>query len=203
MGHPHWGEVPSAVVHPKLQTDTAYIALGIGLVGTTIAPWMQFYMQSAVIEKGLKIEDYKYTLADVAVGCILTIVVAFFIMVACGSTLHVHGVVINDAGDAAMALQAHGGPTRGLHLRGGALRRGHLLRDHPAGGHRLLRLRGLRIRGGHRQDPGPGAPVLRAVHGHPGGGRGHHPDPERAPHQNLRLVADHQRDPASRWSWCA
>ena len=105
MGHPDWGEVARAVVHPKLQTDTAYIALGIGLVGTTIAPWMQFYMQSAVIEKGLKIEDYRYTLADVAVGCFLTIIVAFFIMVACGSTLHVHGVVINDAGDAAKALQ--------------------------------------------------------------------------------------------------
>ena len=69
-------------------------------VGTTVAPWMQFYMQSAVIEKRLKIEDYKYTLADVLVGCILTIVVAFFIMVACGSTLHVHGVRINDASDA-------------------------------------------------------------------------------------------------------
>jgi len=110
MGHPDWGEVGKAVLHPRLQSDTAYIALGIGLVGTTIAPWMQFYMQSAVIEKGLKIEDYKYTLADVAVGCLLTIVVAFFIMVACGSTLHVNGVVIGNAGDAAKALQPLAGP---------------------------------------------------------------------------------------------
>lgn len=110
MGHPDWGEVGKAVLHPRLQSDTAYVALGIGLVGTTIAPWMQFYMQSAVIEKGLKIEDYKYTLADVAVGCILTIVVAFFIMVACGSTLHANGVVIGNAGDAAKALQPLAGP---------------------------------------------------------------------------------------------
>jgi len=62
-------------------------------------------MQSAVIEKRLKIEDYKYTLADVAVGCILTIVVAFFIMVACGSTLHLNGVHIDNASDAAKALE--------------------------------------------------------------------------------------------------
>ena len=52
-------------------------------LGTTIAPWMQFYMQSAVIEKKLKLEDYKYTVLDVVVGCTATVVVAFFIMVAC------------------------------------------------------------------------------------------------------------------------
>jgi NRAMP (natural resistance-associated macrophage protein)-like metal ion transporter len=109
MGHPHWGEVAEAIYHPHLQGDSEYVAMGIGLVGTTIAPWMQFYMQSAVIEKRLKIEDYKYTLADVAVGCILTIVVAFFIMVACGSTLHIHGVKINDASDAAQALKPMAG----------------------------------------------------------------------------------------------
>jgi Mn2+/Fe2+ NRAMP family transporter len=105
MGKPEWGAVGAAVLHPRLQGDSEYIALGIGLVGTTIAPWMQFYMQSAVIEKRLKIEDYKYTLADVAVGCVLTIVVAFFIMVSCGSTLHVHGIRIEDASDAAKALE--------------------------------------------------------------------------------------------------
>ena len=59
----------------------------IALVGTTIAPWMQFYMQSSVIEKGLKMKNYKYTLIDIVVGCVVTVVVAFFIMVACGSTL--------------------------------------------------------------------------------------------------------------------
>ena len=77
----------------------------IGIVGTTIAPWMQFYMQSSVIEKGLKIKDYKYTVIDIVVGCTATVVVAFFIIVACASTLHVNGVVINEAKDAAMALK--------------------------------------------------------------------------------------------------
>jgi len=74
-------------------------------VGTTIAPWMQFYMQSTVIEKGLKMNNYRYTLADIIVGCIITVVVAFFIMVACASTLHPNGIEINEAKDAALALK--------------------------------------------------------------------------------------------------
>ena len=77
----------------------------IGIVGTTIAPWMQFYMQSSVIEKGLKIENYKYTLWDVVVGACITVVVAFFIIVACAATLHVQGVKIEEAKDAAIALR--------------------------------------------------------------------------------------------------
>jgi Mn2+/Fe2+ NRAMP family transporter len=77
----------------------------IGIIGTTIAPWMQFYMQSSVIEKGLKMKQYKYTLIDIVVGCVATVVVAFFIMVACASTLHENGVQINEAKDAALALK--------------------------------------------------------------------------------------------------
>jgi NRAMP (natural resistance-associated macrophage protein)-like metal ion transporter len=104
MAKPDWGAVGTAIVNPRIQTDGAYVSMVIGLVGTTVAPWMQFYMQSAVIEKGLKIEDWKLTLADVVVGCLLTVVVAFFIMVACASTLHTHGIEIKEASDAARAL---------------------------------------------------------------------------------------------------
>ena len=75
----------------------------IGIIGTTIAPWMQFYMQSSVIEKGLDMKQYKYSLVDIVVGCIATVVVAFFIIVACASTLHENGIQINEAKDAAMA----------------------------------------------------------------------------------------------------
>jgi Mn2+/Fe2+ NRAMP family transporter len=81
------------------------MAMVIGLVGTTIAPWMQFYMQSSVIEKGLKMQNYNYTLVDIVVGCVITVVVAFFIIVACASTLHVNGVQINEAKDAALSLR--------------------------------------------------------------------------------------------------
>jgi Mn2+/Fe2+ NRAMP family transporter len=76
----------------------------LGLVGTTVAPWMQFYMQSSVIEKGIKIGDYKFTFWDVILGCVATIVVAFFIIVSCAATLHVNNVRIEEAKDAAMAL---------------------------------------------------------------------------------------------------
>jgi NRAMP (natural resistance-associated macrophage protein)-like metal ion transporter len=105
MSKPHWNEIGTAIIHPQLKMNTQSLAMVIALVGTTIAPWMQFYMQSSVIEKGLKMKNYRYTLIDITVGCIVTIVVAFFIMVACGSTLHPNGIVINEAKDAALALK--------------------------------------------------------------------------------------------------
>jgi Mn2+/Fe2+ NRAMP family transporter len=105
MSKPDWGEIGSSIIHPQLEMNTQSLAMVIALVGTTIAPWMQFYMQSSVIEKGLKMKNYKYTLIDIAVGCVVTVVVAFFIMVACGSTLHPNGIQINEAKDAALALK--------------------------------------------------------------------------------------------------
>src|SRR5665647_2341946 len=110
IGHPQWGEIGNSLIKPEMEWNFKYIATIVGLIGTTIAPWMQFYMQSAVIEKGLKIKDYKYTLADIIIGCIATVGVAFFIMVAVASTLHVNGITINDASDAAGALAPLAGP---------------------------------------------------------------------------------------------
>jgi Mn2+/Fe2+ NRAMP family transporter len=109
MGNPDWGEVGSAIIKPEMRFDFNYITMIITLIGTTIAPWMQFYMQSSVIEKGLKIKDYKFTVLDVIVGCTATVVVSFFIMIACASTLHINGVKINDASDAAQALTPFAG----------------------------------------------------------------------------------------------
>lgn len=105
LGHPKWDEVGAAIIKPHMQYDFEYISTIIGLIGTTIAPWMQFYMQSSVIEKGLKLKDYKYTILDITVGCVATIVVAFFIVIACASTLHKSGITINDASDVAGALR--------------------------------------------------------------------------------------------------
>lgn len=105
MGKPNWEEIGSAVINPKLEISTGSMTMIVALVGTTIAPWMQFYLQSTVIEKGLKMKHYKYTVADLVVGCVIAVVVAFFIMVACGSTLYPNGIVINEAKDAAMALR--------------------------------------------------------------------------------------------------
>ncbi len=109
MSKPQWGEIGTAIIHPRMQMNSQSLAMVIALVGTTIAPWMQFYMQSSVIEKGLKMKNFKLTLIDIVVGCVVTIVVAFFIMVACGSTLHPNGIVINEAKDAALALKPFAG----------------------------------------------------------------------------------------------
>jgi NRAMP (natural resistance-associated macrophage protein)-like metal ion transporter len=105
MSKPQWGEIGMAIIRPQVELNTQSLTMVIALVGTTIAPWMQFYMQSSVIEKGLKMKNYRFTLIDIAVGCVVTIVVAFFIMVACGSTLYPAGIEINEAKDAAMALE--------------------------------------------------------------------------------------------------
>ncbi|HTY08856.1 MAG TPA: divalent metal cation transporter [Candidatus Edwardsbacteria bacterium] len=109
MAKPDWQQVACGYVRPAMKVNTAYLSMVLGIVGTTIAPWMQFYMQSAVIEKRIKIEEYKYAFWDVIVGCVVTVVVASFIVVACAATLHKNGIVINEARDAAMALKPFAG----------------------------------------------------------------------------------------------
>jgi Mn2+/Fe2+ NRAMP family transporter len=85
--------------------QSAYLYTVIGVVGTTIAPWMQFYLQSSIVEKGVTRRQYAASRLDVIVGCIFTDVVAWFIIVACAATLYVHGIRdIRDAADAAQAL---------------------------------------------------------------------------------------------------
>jgi Mn2+ and Fe2+ transporters of the NRAMP family len=113
LAGPDWKVIGKAIITPTVHFDTEYITTVLGIIGTTVAPWMQFYMQSAVIEKKLKVSDYKYTLWDVVLGCIATIVVAFFIIVACAATLHVNGIKINEASDAAMALKPLAGALAG------------------------------------------------------------------------------------------
>jgi len=113
MAKPHWGEIGSAIISPSIQFDNEYLMTVLGLVGTTVAPWMQFYMQSSVIEKGIKIAEYKYTVWDVVLGCVATIVVAFFIIVSCAATLHENGIHIEEAKDAAMALKPLAGALAG------------------------------------------------------------------------------------------
>jgi NRAMP (natural resistance-associated macrophage protein)-like metal ion transporter len=105
LSHPDWRVSMVELVRPHFRFHAGYIYMLIGLVGTTIAPWMQFYLQSAVVEKGLKVKDYLHSRWDVIVGCIITDVVAFFIIIACAATIFLSGHrEINDAADAALAL---------------------------------------------------------------------------------------------------
>ncbi len=104
LAAPDWGEVGRSLVVPTVRMDATYVTILIGMVGTTIAPWMQFYMQSAVVEKNVQVEHYPLTRIDVIFGCVVTLIVAISIIVACGATLHAQGTRIEDAKDAAVAL---------------------------------------------------------------------------------------------------
>jgi len=104
LAEPPWSTVAAEMVTPHFQFESGYMAMLIGLVGTTIAPWMQFYIQSAVVEKGITVKEYRLSRLDVAVGVVMVNVVAAFIVVACAATLHKNGVAIETAQDAASAL---------------------------------------------------------------------------------------------------
>ena len=104
LAKPDWGEVWTGTLTPTLKMNGPQLTMVVTLVGTTIAPWMQFYLQSAVVEKRISIEDYKLSRLDVIVGCFVTDIVAFFIVLACGATIYKVGGHIDDAKDAAIAL---------------------------------------------------------------------------------------------------
>ena len=104
MAKPDWHEVMMQTIKPTFHFNTAYIVMFIGVIGTTIAPWMQFYLQSSVVEKGVRKEQYWASRIDVISGCFLTDIVALFIIVACGATLFPAGIRIESAKDAAVSL---------------------------------------------------------------------------------------------------
>ncbi len=106
---PDWNEAAIYTVKPILMFDTGYITMLIAMVGTSIAPWMQFYLQSAIVEKGVTAKEYAQSRVEVIVGCVMAIVVAFFIIVACAGAIWANGPQdINDATDAAKALKPFG-----------------------------------------------------------------------------------------------
>ena len=113
MAHPDWSLVASSVV-PKVQLDTPYITMVVGLIGTTIAPWMQFYLQSSVVEKGVSKDELKYSRAESILGPIFTGVVALFILIACAATIHVVGTPVSDVKDIATALIPVAGEYAGI-----------------------------------------------------------------------------------------
>jgi Mn2+/Fe2+ NRAMP family transporter len=104
LAKPDWNVALQSMVKPEFKFEAGYVTLAVTIIGTTIAPWMQFYQQSSIVDKGLKIKDYAYERVDVIVGSIFAVVVAAFITIACAATLFREGIHINDAKDAAMAL---------------------------------------------------------------------------------------------------
>jgi Mn2+/Fe2+ NRAMP family transporter len=106
---PNWKAAAIYSFKPTVMLDSAYIYMLIGMVGTTIAPWMQFYLQSAVVEKGVTAKEYAESRIEVIVGCIGTNVIAFFIIVACAGAIYKFGPKdINTAEEAAQGLKPFG-----------------------------------------------------------------------------------------------
>jgi Mn2+/Fe2+ NRAMP family transporter len=106
---PDWREAAIYSVKPILIFDQDYIFMLIGMVGTSIAPWMQFYLQAAIVEKGITTKEYLQSRLEVIIGCVLAIVVAFFIIVACAGAIYSHGPKeIRDGADAALGLKPFG-----------------------------------------------------------------------------------------------
>jgi NRAMP (natural resistance-associated macrophage protein)-like metal ion transporter len=111
--HPPWPEVLRETLIPHFAPTQAYLLTAIGVIGTTISPWMQFYIQSAIVEKGVRVKDYSFSRIDVISGAIITDIIAYFIIVACAATIFVANahlrpgqppLDVQNAGDVATAL---------------------------------------------------------------------------------------------------
>lgn len=101
---PDWGAVAAGTLTPTLRFEADFLLLTVAVVGTTITPWMQFVLQSSIVDKGLKVEHYKYTRLDIYVGAFYTFIVCYFIVITAGATLHPAGIVVQDAEQMAAAL---------------------------------------------------------------------------------------------------
>lgn len=104
LAQPDWALAAKSMLIPQISLDTAYITMVIGMVGTTIAPWMMFYIQSSVVEKGITLQNLKYSKIDAIFGAIVVNIVAFFIVVACAATINTNGIQVNNVADVSSAL---------------------------------------------------------------------------------------------------
>lgn len=104
MAKPDWGQIGREALLPTFRWEMNFVTMAIGLVGTTIAPWMQFYLQSSIVDKGLKVENYEYARMDVIIGSLAVNIVAFFIIMLCALTIFQAGIKIETAKEAALAL---------------------------------------------------------------------------------------------------
>jgi NRAMP (natural resistance-associated macrophage protein)-like metal ion transporter len=109
LAQPPWGAILRQTVRPTFSLQGGYLTTLITIVGTTIAPWMQFYLQSSVVDKGVRLRDLRWARLDAYVGSLVAGLIAFFIIVACGATLFPNGVRIETAKDAALALEPFAG----------------------------------------------------------------------------------------------
>ncbi len=105
MAKPDWGTIGRTLVRPRIETDFEWIYMVIAMMGCSLAPWMQFFQTSAVRDKNIPVKDYIFSRWDTYIGTAFMAIVSFFIMIACAATLHVEGIQIETAEQAAMALK--------------------------------------------------------------------------------------------------
>lgn len=110
LARPNWGEVVRSTFVPTVELEPSFLMLLMALIGTTITPYMQIFQQSAIVDKGITVRDYDEARADMALGVLLSDLIAYFIIVATGATLYVKGIQIETAADAAVALEPLAGP---------------------------------------------------------------------------------------------
>ena len=125
LAHPDWGAAAKGLVVPSIPLTRDALLVAVATLGTTLAPWGLAFIQSYAVDKRLHVKDIRYERVDVIVGAVLTGVIGLFVVVACAATLHVQGITINDARDAARALEPLAGDTAatlfGLGFLGAAL----------------------------------------------------------------------------------
>jgi Mn2+/Fe2+ NRAMP family transporter len=105
LAHPDWGAAAKGLVVPHMPLTREAVLVAVATIGTTLAPWGLVFIQSYAADKHLRLKDLRFENVDVVVGALLTGVIGFFVVIACAATLHVNGVDINDASDAAKALE--------------------------------------------------------------------------------------------------
>ncbi len=105
LAKPAWGQAAREVFRPSLPLESGYLIMLISLVGTTIAPWMQFYLQSSIVDKGLRLRDLPFARWDAFAGSGAAVGVALFIIVCCAATLYRFGIDVETAAEAAVALE--------------------------------------------------------------------------------------------------
>jgi len=109
LADPPWATILRQTVRPTFSLQGGYLTTLITIVGTTIAPWMQFYLQSAIVDKGIRLRDLRWARLDAYIGSVAAGLIAFFIIVACGATLYPNGIPVESAKDAALALEPFAG----------------------------------------------------------------------------------------------
>jgi len=110
LAHPPWTTVAVEVVRPHFELTPAFLFTFVAVIGTTISPYMQVFIQSSVVEKGVRLENYRFTRVDVWVGTVLAILIVFFIIISTAATLNVKGLHVDSAAEAAAALRPLAGP---------------------------------------------------------------------------------------------